>query len=337
MKFGKASTNARRVLLAAALAGAIGAAVLTATGTSTAAGNAKPTFVIGQQSSGIISLVKDSHAFDGAPYNIKWAVFPFGPPEVEAISAGQVDVGTDIGDVPPINGAAKDLGFKVVAALVPPDAKQAGNYLIVPKGSSIKKLADLRGKNVGVPFGSSAHGFLLNAVASAGLSPTSVHFVNLVPAALAAAFSGGKIDAEAIWNPQAAVDVGRGARVLLAGHPPLDPNVGFVVAATKNVTDPTRKALLTDLLKRLGKAYQYGNTHPAVWVKDVQKETGIDEKTAKVVVANGKTTIRYVTPSILKAEQQLADAFLNAKQITKRVNVASIVANILPPGYTGES
>jgi sulfonate transport system substrate-binding protein len=337
MKFGKASTNGRRVLLAVALAGAIGAAVLTATGTSTAAGDAKPTFVIGQQSSGIISLVKDSHAFDGAPYNIKWAVFPFGPPEVEAISAGQVDVGTDIGDVPPINGAAKDLGFKVVAALVPPDPKQAGNYLIVPKGSTIKKLADLRGKNVGVPFGSSAHGFLLNAVASVGLSPTSVHFVNLVPAALAAAFTGGKIDAEAIWNPQAAVDVGRGARVLLAGHPPLDPNVGFVVAATKNVTDPTRKALLTDLLKRLGKAYQYGNTHPAVWVKDVQKETGIDEKTAKVVVANGKTTIRYVTPSILKAEQQLADAFLNAKQITKRVNVASIVVNILPPGYTGES
>ena len=142
--------------LAAALAVAAVAAVVAA---GAAGGDTKPTFVIGQQSSGIISLVKDSHALDGAPYNIKWAVFPFGPPEVQAVSAGQVDLGTDIGDVPPINGAAANLGFKVVAALVPPSQKQAGNYLIVPKGSSIKSLADLKGKSVGVPFGSSAHGF----------------------------------------------------------------------------------------------------------------------------------------------------------------------------------
>ncbi|MES1246120.1 MAG: ABC transporter substrate-binding protein [Actinomycetota bacterium] len=319
--------------------GALLAVVVAAIGVATtgASATSKPTFVIGQQSSGIISLVKDSHALDGASYNVKWAVFPFGPPEVQAVSAGQVDIGTDIGDVPPINGAASDLGFKVVAALVPPSAKQAGNYLVVPKGSAIKSLKDLKGKSVGVPFGSSAHGFLLNAVKSVGLSPTSVKFVNLAPAALAAAFKGGQIDAESIWNPQAAVDVEQGGRVLLAGHPPLDPNVGFVVAATKDVTDPVRKKLLVDLLKRLGRAYAYGDTHPSVWEKDVQKETGVDAATAKVVVANGKTTIRAVSPSILKAEQALADTFLEAKQIPKKVNVGSILVNVLPASFTGFS
>jgi sulfonate transport system substrate-binding protein len=316
---------------AALVAGGALAAVVV----SSASGDSKPTFVIGQQESGIISLVKDSHALDGAPYNIKWAVFPFGPPEVQAVSAGQVDIGTDIGDVPPINGAASDLGFKVVGALVPPSAKQAGNYLIVPKGSTITSLKDLKGKNVGVPFGSSAHGFLLNAVKSVGLSPTSVNFVNLAPAALAAAFKGGKIDAESIWNPQAAVDVEQGGRILLAGHPPLDPNVGFVVAATKDVTDPTRKALLVDLLERLGRAYAYGDQHASVWEKDVQKETGVDAATAKIVVANGKTTIRAVSPTILKAEQELADTFFEAKQIPKKVNVSTIVVNVLPAGFTG--
>ncbi len=249
------TSRRRRFAAGVAIAGAVAAATVAAAVARSASGADTQTFVIGQQTSGIISLVKDSHAFDGAPYKIKWAVFPFGPPEVEAISAGQVDIGTDIGDVPPINGAAKDLGFKVVAALVPYDPKQAGNYLLVPKGSSIRTLADLKGKTVGVPFGSSAHGFLLNAVRSAHLSLTTVKFVNLAPAALAAAFSGGKVDAESIWNPQAAVDVGRGARILLAGHPPLDPNVGFAVAATKDVTDPARKALLIDVLKRLGRAY----------------------------------------------------------------------------------
>ncbi len=74
------------------------------------------------------------------------------------------------------------------------------------------------------------------------------------------------------------------------------------------------------------------DTHPAVWVKDVEKETGVDEKTAKIVVQNGRIEVGYVTAPILKAEQQLADAFFAAKQIPKRVAVGSIVANVLPPG-----
>jgi sulfonate transport system substrate-binding protein len=248
-----------------------------------------------------------------------------------------VDIGTDIGDVPPINGAATTAGFKVIGALVPPSFKQAGNYLLVPKGSQIKKLADLKGKSVGVPFGSSAHGFLLNAVQSVGLSPTSVKFVNLVPTALQAAFKGGNVDAIAIWNPLAAVDVEAGARVILKGVPPLDPDVGFTVGNAKDLADPAKRKLLTDLLERLGRAYAWGDAHPQQWIKDVQKETGVDQKTATIVIENGKTLIEYVTPSILASEQKLADTFYRAKQITKPVKVSAILDNILPKGYTGQA
>jgi sulfonate transport system substrate-binding protein len=318
---------------------AAGAAVAAAAGvgvaTTTASSASKPTLVVGQQESGIISLVKDSGALNGASYNVKWAVFPFGPPEVQAVAAGQVDIGTDIGDVPPINGAATTSGFKVIGAIVPPSFKQAGNYLIVPKGSTINKLADLKGKSVGVPFGSSAHGFLLNAVQSVGLSPTTVKFVNLTPAALQAAFNGGKVDAIAIWNPQAAVDVESGARILLAGRPPLDPDVGFTVGNAKDLADPAKRKLITDLLERLGRAYAWGDAHPAQWIKDVQKETGVDAKTATFEVDNGKELIEYVTPAILASEQKLADTFYKAKQITKNVDVKAILDNVLPQNFDG--
>jgi sulfonate transport system substrate-binding protein len=317
---------------------AVAAAATVAVATTTSASSAsKPTLVVGQQESGIISLIKDSHALDGASYNVKWAVFPFGPPEVQAVAAGQVDIGTDIGDVPPINGAATTSGFKVIGALVPPSFKQAGNYLIVRKGSSIKTVKDLKGKKVGVPFGSSAHGFLLNAVQSVGLSPTTVHFVNLVPAALQAAFNGGKVDAISIWNPQAAIDIQAGNPVLLKGTPPLDPDVGFTVGNAKALADPAKRALLTDLLKRLGRAYAWGDAHPQQWIKDVQKETGIDEATARIQVENGKELIEYVTPSILASEQKLADTFYKANQITKPVKVSLILDNILPKGWTGQN
>ena len=319
----------KKALLAAAATAAVGVAVTSASSAS------KPTLVVGQQESGIISLVKDSGALNGASYNVKWAVFPFGPPEVQAVAAGQVDIGTDIGDVPPINGAATESGFKVIGAIVPPSFKQAGNYLILPKGSTIKKLTDLKGKQVGVPFGSSAHGFLLNAVQSVGLSPTTVKFVNLPPAALQAAFNGGKVDAIAIWNPQAAVDLENGASVLLAGRPPLDPDVGFTVGNEKDLNDAAKRKLLVDLLERLARAYAWGDAHPAQWIKDVQKETGVDAKTATIVVQNGKDYIQYVTPTILASEQKLADTFYKAKQITKPVNVSAILDNILPSNFSG--
>ncbi len=306
---------------------------LAAGGSSAARSSSKPTFVVGQQESGIVSLFKQSGALNGADYNVKFAYFPFGPPLVQAAAAGQIDLG-DVGDVPPINGAAKDPGFKVIAAEVTPSFKQVGDYIIVPKGSSIKTLAGLRGKKVAVPVGSSAHGFLLNAVKSVGLSPSTVTFVNLAPSALQAAFASGSVDAASIWNPQATVDVESGARVIAYGRPPLDPDVSFYVGADKDLNDPARRAMLTDLLERLAKAYQWGDNHPTAWIQDVEKETGVDEVTAKIVVANGKVLVRYVSADIVKSEQSLADSFFQAKQIPSKVAIGKVVDNLLPVDFS---
>jgi sulfonate transport system substrate-binding protein len=289
----------------------------------------KPTFVIGQQESGIVSLVRDSGVLKGAPYEVKWAVFPFGPPLVQAAAAGQIDLG-DVGDVPPINGAAHLRGFKVIGAEV---YERPSDYIIVPNGSSIRTLADLRGKRVGVPVGSSAHGFLLNAVGSVGLSPRTVHFVNLTPAALQSAFGSGDIDAASIWNPQVALDVEHGARILLAGHPPLDPNVGFYVGADKDLNDPARRVLLADLLTRLARAYHWGDEHQGVWIRDVEAETGIDARTATSQVQNGLLEVRYVGADLVRTEETLARTFYEAGQIGRPVAVHGIVDNLLPRGF----
>jgi hypothetical protein len=128
------------------------------------------TLAVGQQASGIVTLAKESSAFDGTSYTVKWALFPYGPPLVAAASSGQIDIG-DVGNVPPITGAAKRLGFKVVAAEEQVDQKtQSADSLLVAKDSTITTVRDLRGKKIAVPIGSSAHGFLLNAIHSAGLT-----------------------------------------------------------------------------------------------------------------------------------------------------------------------
>jgi sulfonate transport system substrate-binding protein len=296
----------------------------------------EPTFVVGQQESGIVSLSKDINAFKGAPYHVKFSYFPYGPPEVAAAAAGKIDV-ADLGDVPPITGASHNLPFKLVAAEVPPSYKQVGDYIVVPKGSSVTSVSQLKGKSIAVPFGSSANGFALDAIEAAGLTPSTVKLVNLAPAAAQTAFQSGSVDALALWNPQVSVDTENGARIIGYGRPPLDPDVEFYIASTHdlNSSDPTRKADLVNLLERLGAAYQWGDAHRSSWVSGVEHETGVDAKTAQITIDNGLEQVRYITPQIIKNVQVLANTFYKSKQIPKPVNVSNYVDNLLPKSYQG--
>ena len=291
------------------------------------------TFTIGQQATGIVTLAKESGAFDGAPYTIKWALFSYGPPLVAAEDSGQVDIG-DVGDVPPIDGAAKDTGFRVVAAEEPVNPTEAGNYIIVPKGSPIKTLADLRGKNVAVPVGSAAHGFLLNAIQSVGLDSKTVHFVNLAPGPGAAAFNSGKVDAWAIWQPQASIEQQQGARILAAGHPPLDYDTNFYVASLKDLNNPVRRAAVTDVLQRLARAYQWGDDHIPAWERAVETETQVTPAIAAIEIPDTLLKVRFVTQTLIAAEQKLADDFYATGQIAKPVAASQIVDNLLSPSFT---
>jgi sulfonate transport system substrate-binding protein len=337
------SMNKRRlapVLIAAALIPAAAGCASVTAGTVSGAGtkSASPwsglTFTIGQQASGIVTLAQESGAFDNTPYTVKWALFSYGPPLVAAEDSGQVDIG-DVGDVPPINGAAKDTGFRVVAAEVPLHSTESGDYILVPKNSPITSLADLRGKSIAVPFGSSAHGFLLNALQSAGLQPKDVTLVNLPPGPAAGAFNSGKVDAWAIWQPQATIEQQQGAaRVLVAGHPPLEYDTNFYVASLKDLNDPVRRAALTDVLERLARAYQWGDDHIAAWEGAVEKETQVTPAVAAIQIPDGLLQVRFVTPDLIAAEQKLADDFYAAGQIPKAVNASQIVVNLLPPAFT---
>ena len=186
---------------------------LSSAGGSTAASHpewSQYTFTIGDNGGdGSEELSKVTGAFDDAPYKVKFARFDYGPPLVEATATGDIDLGY-VGDVPPITGAAKQFGFKIVAVQRGADQTKAAENIIVPKGSPIQTLADLKGKKLAIPQGSSAHGLALLALKSVGLTTKDVELVYLSPAAGATAFNSGKVDAWSIWNPPSAIAVKNG-------------------------------------------------------------------------------------------------------------------------------
>ena len=291
------------------------------------------TFTIGDNGGdGSQALAAMTGVFDNAPYKVKFARFTYGPPLVQAAASGDIDLGS-VGDVPPITGAAQEYGFKIVAVERSLEPTQADENILVPKGSPIQTLAQLRGRKIAVPQGSSAHGLVLNALQSAGLTTKDVQLDFLSPAAGATAFATGKVDAWAIWNPQSAIAVSNGARVLAKGLPPIDQTSSYYVAADATLNNPVKAAALTDVLERLAREFAWAVKHPDQYAQAVAQEDGISLADAKASVAAQQSRVTPVEPSDITAEQQLSDAFLSAGQISEKVEIPSIVQNILPAGF----
>jgi sulfonate transport system substrate-binding protein len=291
------------------------------------------TFTIGDNGGdGSEELAKVTGAFDDAPYKVKFARFDYGPPLVQAAATGDVDLGY-VGTVPPITGAAKQFGFKIVATQHGSDPTKAAENIIVPKGSPIQTLADLKGKKIAIPQGSSAHGLALLALKSVGLTPKDVELVYLSPAAGATAFNTGKVDAWSIWNPPSAIAVKDGARVIAKGVPPIDQVNNYYVANDKSLSDPTKRAALADVLTRVARIFNWAQLNPDEYAKAIAKETGISKEDARTTVDAYQFKVTQVLPEDIKAEQDLSDAFFEAGEITKKVDVAEITDNLLPDGF----
>jgi sulfonate transport system substrate-binding protein len=311
-------------------------APLTGAGGSTAASHpewSQYTFTVGDNGGdGNEELAKITRVFDDAAYKVKFARFDYGPPLVQAAASGDIDLGS-VGDVPPITGAAKQFGFKIIAVQRGADATKAAENIIVAKDSPIQTLADLKGKRIAVPQGSSAHGLALLALKSAGLTPKDVQLVYLSPAAGGTAFNTGKVDAWSIWNPQSALAVKDGARIIAKGLPPIDQVNNYYVASEKSLNDPSRRAALADLLTRVAREFNWAQQHPDEYAKAIAKETGVSLEDARTTVDAYPFKITQFLPEDLKAEQALGDAFFEAGEITKKVDVTTIYDNLLPDGF----
>src|SRR4051794_11072513 len=291
------------------------------------------TFTLGDNGGdGSEELAKLTGAFDDAPYKVKFARFDYGPPLVQAAASGDIDLGY-VGTVPPITGAAKQFGFKIVATQHGSDVTKAAENIIVPKDSPIQTLADLKGKRIAIPQGSSAHGLALLALKSVGLTPKDVELVYLSPAAGATAFNTGKVDAWSIGNPQSSIAVGDGARITAKGLPPIDQVNNYYVATDKSLNDPVRRAALTDVLTRIARIFNWAQQNPDQYAKAIAKETGVPLEDARATVDSYPFKVAQVLPEDIKAEQALSDAFLEAGEITKKVDVSTITDNILPAGF----
>jgi sulfonate transport system substrate-binding protein len=279
---------------------------------------------IGGQTDGLRSLLVASGVLTGKAYAIDWSTFTSGPPLLEALQAGKIDLG-GVGNTPPLFAAATKANFRIVAGI--PQRNRDGDTLLVPKSSSAKSLSDLKGKKIAYTRGSSGHGFLIQALEKAGLKPSDVQLTDLTPGDSLAAFSSGKVDAWATWEPFVTI-ASANARVLVSGKGYAASGVSFVTATTTALSDVKRRTAIRDYLVRLRRALKWGATHQDAWAKAFNAESGLPVNLAKTSIAKTLVVVVPAKGAIIASEQTLANA-LAAAGALKKVDVRSITSNQL--------
>lgn len=290
--------------------------------TVAAAGDATgATLRVAVQTDGVRSLLTAAGQLKDVPYDVEFAQFSFGPPIVEALGAGKVDIG-GVGSTPPIFGAASQTNFRVIATREL--LNRTDSHLVVPGGSPVRTVAGLRGKRITVPKGSSAHGFLLRALHRNGVKLSEVTIDFLAPADGSAAFNGGRVDAWAVWEPFYTQAVQNGARAI-AGGPPDEYGLNFFLASSQALEDPARVAAIQDYLKRLRSAYVWGAANLDAYAAAWSAESKIPLAVAKAAIPQVRSHLVAVSASHIASEQALADQLFADKVIPKKVQFEQIV------------
>src|ERR1700681_2989002 len=170
---------------------------------------------IGYQKNGVLVITRQQATlekhFASHGIGVKWLEFSSGPPMLEAMNAGSIDYGA-VGDAPPI--FAQSAGAAIVYAAGQPITN--GQGILIPSNSSIRSIADLKGKRVGFTKGSSAHNIVVQTLEKAGLIYADITPVYLTPPDAGPAFANGSIDAWSIWDPYLAIgETRQNGRVLV--------------------------------------------------------------------------------------------------------------------------
>ncbi|WFP95581.1 sulfonate ABC transporter substrate-binding protein [Ensifer adhaerens] len=278
---------------------------------------------IGYQKYGTLVLLKGKglleKKLEKIGYTVTWAEFPAGPQLLEALNVGAVDFGTT-GETPPI--FAQAAGAPLVYIAHEPPAPR-GEAILVPKGSPIQKVSDLKGKTVALNKGSNVHFLLVKALEEAGLNYSDIKTSFLPPADARAAFEQGAVDAWVIWDPfQAAAELAIEARELRNGEG-IVPNHQFYLGA-KPFVDGHPEAVDT-VIEAVAEIDEWAKANPAAAAAELSPSVGIPADVLAVALQRQSYGVKALDEGIVKQQQTIADTFFELGLIPNKISIADVV------------
>lgn len=309
----------RRGLLAGALA-----LLLAACG---GGGDSSKAITIGVQKGGVLFVAKErgevSTRLEAQGITpVRWVEFPSGPPLIEAMRAGAVDLGA-VGDTPVAYAQASGSDILFVATHSFPSSITGG--LIVPKGSTIRTAADLKSKRLAFTKGSASELGAVVALKKYGLTLKDVTPVYLAPGDAMTAFANGSIDAWLTWDPYRALAQERfGAREVDIDRAGLAATVFYIARGELVRERPTVLAATLDALRG-----------EAAWARaNLDAVTKLSSDATRLPPAVQRKMIdRYggnafavnpVTPADIANQQRVLDYLTEAKVLNRKLDAKAV-------------
>jgi NitT/TauT family transport system substrate-binding protein len=254
-------------------------------------------------------------------FKLDWQNATSGPPITNGMIANKIQIGM-MGDYPLlVNGAtgqqSKDNETQLIAVIAY-NAFGAGNGVVVHKDSPYYDLADLKGKNVSVPFGSAAHGMLLQAMQTRGWADDYWNLVSQTPEIGTTNLQEKKIDAHADFVPFAELLPYRGfARKIFDGAETKIPTFHGVVVR-KDFAEKYPEVVVA-YIKAMMDADDWVRKDPKAAAEKIQGWTKIEKEVVYIFLGPGgihtlDPTIKPILVSAIKTDVGVMQKLGRVKQ-----------------------
>ena len=246
---------------------------------------------------------------------VRWVEFNAGPVQLEALNVGSIDFG-DVGEAPPIFAQAAGAPLVYAGATV---ARPGLEAVIVPKGSPIRSVADLKGKRVAYNKGSNVHYFLVKLLEKHGLQYGDVQSVFLAPADARAAFEKGSVDAWVIWDPfLASSQKSLDARLLADATGVVNNRAYYFTSrdfASRNAD------VLRIAIEEIAAIDSWASKNQSAAATELSQILGLDPAVTQLYLSRARYGTSAVNADILAEQQKIADTFFDLKLIPKKLNL----------------
>jgi sulfonate transport system substrate-binding protein len=199
-------------------------------------------------------VVRDQRLLESRGYNVTWVLSAGSNKANEGLRSQALDFGSTAGSAALV-ARANGTPIKIIDVYSKPE----WTALVVPKNSPINSVADLKGKKIAVTKGTDPYFFLLQSLATAGLSPADVEIINLQHADGKTALERGDVDAWSGLDPFMAQTVQQQGSRLLYRNPDFN-SYGVLNAREDFIT--AHPDLVQSVVNSYEEARKWAKAHP---------------------------------------------------------------------------
>jgi sulfonate transport system substrate-binding protein len=261
---------------------------------------------------------------------IEYKYFPDFTQMLTAFNAGQVDV-TEAGDVGALQSYQNGGGISVIAVSASNDLECG---LLVPKGSGVKTMADLRGKKVAFLKSTNSYISFKHLIAKAHLAESDFEIVQITGPTGNKAFASGQVDALFSINPNLEdLAAQTGGKEIISCRDAGVQNLYPYLATAAAVKE--KPAALHAFIRALADTYKWVQANHQAQATLLAPKLGFSEASILTTYRQGAAALQPIDAKFYAVEQKTADEFTESGILTKPIDVKAVFVPTFNDAITG--